>query len=225
MRNPRAVLFSATGKGAMTDTLPRATTRARARTRTRLLDAATEVFAEIGVDAASVEAICERAGFSRGAFYSNFATKDELLIALTERFSEQKIDQVAARVRDLEASGEELTPTQVVERLIDVAIDNRIGILLASEIRTRALRDAELGRMYTAWQEGMVERITGFIDDLLRIYALKPRLPLPEFARLVVQTWEDAAVSSVMSGLDPAETNRLVSSRTALLATALLDPA
>jgi AcrR family transcriptional regulator len=209
----------------MTDVVQRPSTRARERTRARLLDAASEVFAEVGVDAASVEAICERAGFSRGAFYSNFGSKDQLLFALTERFAEQKIVKVEQRVRDLEASGEELSPTEVVERLIDVAIDKRVGILLASEIRIRALRDPDLGRMYIAWQDGMVERIAGFVDDLLRIYSLKSRIPVAEMARLVVQTWEDAAVSAVMSGLDAAETTRLVSSRTALLATGLVEPA
>ena len=34
---------------------------------------------------ASVEEVCERAGYTRGAFYSNFATKDELLVALLDR--------------------------------------------------------------------------------------------------------------------------------------------
>jgi AcrR family transcriptional regulator len=44
------------------------------RTRAALLDAAGEVFAERGFQGASVEAIAERAGFSRGAFYSNFSS-------------------------------------------------------------------------------------------------------------------------------------------------------
>ena len=57
----------------------------RRKTRDRLIDAAYEVFAETGVHAASVEMITERAGFTRGAFYSNFDTKEELFFALAER--------------------------------------------------------------------------------------------------------------------------------------------
>ena len=60
----------------------------RAQTRDRLMDAALDVFAERGVLAASVEEVCERAGFTRGAFYSNFATKDELCVALLTRACE-----------------------------------------------------------------------------------------------------------------------------------------
>jgi AcrR family transcriptional regulator len=53
--------------------------------------AASEVFAESGFDGASVEAICERAGFTRGAFYSNFASKEELFFGLVQQVSEAKI--------------------------------------------------------------------------------------------------------------------------------------
>lgn len=55
---------------------------ARAETRHRLLDGAAEVIRERGFGAASVEAIAEAAGFSRGAFYSNFETKEQLFVEL-----------------------------------------------------------------------------------------------------------------------------------------------
>jgi AcrR family transcriptional regulator len=54
----------------------------RAQTRTALLAAAARVIARRGYAGASVEAITEAAGFSRGAFYSNFATKEELVLEL-----------------------------------------------------------------------------------------------------------------------------------------------
>ena len=81
----------------MTDTAA-APTRRRENTRARLMDAAAEVFAEVGMDAASVEAVCERAGFTRGAFYSNFASKDELFLALCERSAATTIAAVRERV-------------------------------------------------------------------------------------------------------------------------------
>lgn len=59
-------------------------TRRRGETRARLLLGAREVIAEHGVHGASVEEICDRAGFTRGAFYSNFSDKDELVLALFE---------------------------------------------------------------------------------------------------------------------------------------------
>lgn len=56
----------------------------RQRTRSALQDAALTVFARRGVAGASIEEICEEGGFTRGAFYSNYATKDELVLALID---------------------------------------------------------------------------------------------------------------------------------------------
>ena len=61
-------------------------------TRDKLFDAAAQVFEDQGIGGASIEAIAAAAGFTRGAFYSNFKSKDELIIAMLE-------DHVAQTVR------------------------------------------------------------------------------------------------------------------------------
>lgn len=57
----------------------------RERTRTLLLDSAKELFAQNGIAETSIEQITEHAGYSRGAFYSNFDDKDALVLVLIER--------------------------------------------------------------------------------------------------------------------------------------------
>src|SRR5712691_9354782 len=61
-------------------------TRAESRRRTRvhLLEAAVEVFARRGFHGASVEEVAEVAGYTKGAVYSNFTSKDELFLAVLE---------------------------------------------------------------------------------------------------------------------------------------------
>jgi AcrR family transcriptional regulator len=66
-------------------------------TREKLFGAAARVFEEQGIGGASIEAVAAAAGFTRGAFYSNFKSKDELIIAMLEDHVEQSI----ARIRDL----------------------------------------------------------------------------------------------------------------------------
>jgi AcrR family transcriptional regulator len=61
-------------------------------TRDKLFEAAARVFEEQGIGGVSIEAIAAAAGFSRGAFYSNFKSKDELIIAMIE-------DHVARSIR------------------------------------------------------------------------------------------------------------------------------
>jgi AcrR family transcriptional regulator len=56
----------------------------RDETRQRIFAAAAGVFAESGVAAASIEQIAAAAGFTRGAFYSNFMSKDELAAAMLD---------------------------------------------------------------------------------------------------------------------------------------------
>jgi AcrR family transcriptional regulator len=56
----------------------------QARTRAALLDAAARVFVERGFQGASVELIAAEAGFTRGAFYSNFSSKEELFAELLQ---------------------------------------------------------------------------------------------------------------------------------------------
>jgi AcrR family transcriptional regulator len=57
----------------------------------KLFEAAARVFEEQGIGGASIEAIAAAAGFTRGAFYSNFDSKDELIIAMLEDHVEQSI--------------------------------------------------------------------------------------------------------------------------------------
>ena len=60
-------------------------------TREKLFEAAARVFEEQGIGGASIEAIAAAAGFTRGAFYSNFNSKDELIIAMLEDHVEQTV--------------------------------------------------------------------------------------------------------------------------------------
>src|SRR5438270_1602875 len=63
----------------------------RDATRDKRFEAAARVFEEQGIGSASIEAIAAAAGFSRGAFYSNFNSKDDLIIAMLEDHVEQSI--------------------------------------------------------------------------------------------------------------------------------------
>ena len=73
-------------------------------TRDKLFEAAARVFEEQGIGGASIETIAAAAGFSRGAFYSNFTSKDELIIAMLENHVELSI----LRLHDLLAKHKSL---------------------------------------------------------------------------------------------------------------------
>jgi len=94
---------------------------AQALTRRRLLDAAAEVFAEQGFRAASLSDVADRAGYTIGAVYSNFASKDEVFHALMrERLRMAEEGLAAAFPEDASSSA---VPADSVEDRIDQELD------------------------------------------------------------------------------------------------------
>jgi AcrR family transcriptional regulator len=203
------------------------TTRRRDATRQRLLDAAAEVFAEVGLDAASVEAVCERAGFTRGAFYSNFESKDELFLELARRVTGERLVAVQERVAELEAEGtlevSADSALEIVQRVLDIAGDDRLGVLLLSEIRIRALRDPQLAQAYLAWDDELLRSVTQIVADIERAKGLRLRVTAAEAARMLVTIWDSSTVRGTMAGIDYDEICRRTNEDIARAATLVLD--
>jgi AcrR family transcriptional regulator len=89
----------------------------------KLFEAAARVFEEQGIGGASIEAIVAAAGFTRGAFYSNFKSKDELIIAMLE-------DHVAQSIRrnlDLLAKHDNLADFLAALRGMDRSQQDPLG--------------------------------------------------------------------------------------------------
>ena len=86
----------------MTSAVPVRLTRAQSRQRTReaLVSAAMGVFARSGYAGASVDAIAAQAGYTVGALYANFGTKQELFLAVFERHCAEEL----AALRELTAT-------------------------------------------------------------------------------------------------------------------------
>jgi AcrR family transcriptional regulator len=82
---------------SVTETLPRkrlTRNEIREQTRSRLLEAALQLFRKAGIEGFSVEDVSEMAGYSRGAFYSHFESKDDLVCAVLERENQRGYKQV-----------------------------------------------------------------------------------------------------------------------------------
>ncbi|GHB08839.1 TetR family transcriptional regulator [Streptomyces tendae] len=118
-------------------------TRRRVRTRANLLDAAFAVFAAKGFGRVSIEEVCEAAGYSRGAFYSNFDSLDELFFALYEQRADLIAEQVSAA---LAADGPDLDVPAAVERVSEVLLLDRDWLLVKTDFLVHAARDPEVAR-------------------------------------------------------------------------------
>ncbi|MGX4694119.1 TetR/AcrR family transcriptional regulator [Streptomyces sp. JNUCC 63] len=138
---------------------PRVTGR-RLRTRAKLLDAAFAVFAAKGFGRVSIEEVCEAAGYSRGAFYSNFTTLDELFFALYRQRAELIADQVAGA---LAADGPDLDVPAAVDRVTEVLLLDLDWLLVKTDFLVHAARRPAVARTLLEHRA----RLRGAIADRL----------------------------------------------------------
>ncbi|MGH9243538.1 MAG: TetR/AcrR family transcriptional regulator [Acidimicrobiales bacterium] len=123
----------------------------KARTREALVDAAAQVFAERGFHLASLEQVADRAGFTIGAVYSNFAGKEELFLVVLDRWGVEEavaLGQGLAAVRTAEAAVEAVDtwfrerwsdPTRLFA-IAEFMLHSRTRPAALDALRERALR-------------------------------------------------------------------------------------
>jgi AcrR family transcriptional regulator len=132
----------------------------REQTRERLLEAARKMFVKKGLAATSVEDIAETAGYTRGAFYSNFDDKPELLLELVRR------DHDSAQV-DLRAVMDEGgTPAEVNARAIAYYsryFRDRECFLLWVEATLLSYRDTAFQERFNAFRHEKLDQISAYI--------------------------------------------------------------
>jgi AcrR family transcriptional regulator len=137
----------------------------RAETRRALLDAAARVFARQGLHGASVEAVSEEAGFSRGALYSNFKSKEDLFLALYE----ERIDRRRRELREvMQRAGDPAEGIAPASANVMQSLDReREWFLLYFEFVLHAARDAEFADRFERLREqGLAELADGVAAGL-----------------------------------------------------------
>ncbi len=139
--------------------------RRRQLTRDALIAAAAHVFTHKGFHAASLDEIAETAGFTRGAIYSNFGSKEELLFAVIDHFEDVRLAGVAEAI-EAEANGDP-TSAAVAAGNIWRKLFFRPQELLALnlELRLYALRNPEARKRLAELERQTSDKLTSFIED------------------------------------------------------------
>ncbi|GAA3654882.1 TetR/AcrR family transcriptional regulator [Microbacterium marinilacus] len=187
-------------------------TRSRENTRARLLDAAAQVFAEVGLGEASVEAICERAGFTRGAFYSNFESKDEMFLELAKHVAQDRVAAVRARIDEINGGqGLHIDPedTAAIVDILDAIGNDRLSGLLMQEITIHAMRDREFAAAYVAQEREMVGEVVQLIEEIRTTKCLSLRVPSHDAARMILAVWSDVSARAAIAGVSDEELSEL----------------
>lgn len=174
--------------------MPKGVTGRRPRTRAALLEAALETFAEHGFHAASIEQICERAGYTRGAYYSNFASKEELFLALFDEHSERIVQRLAEAVDAL--GPDDYTLERVAELASRVEPDERDWYLVSTEFTLHAIRDPQAAWVLARHDARLRAEIARAIELVLRRSGRELTVDADRFARMIVALREGGLAQS-----------------------------
>jgi AcrR family transcriptional regulator len=186
-------------------------TKRRPQTLARLLDAALEAFAENGFGGTRIEDVCERAGYTRGAFYSNFASKEELFFALFDRHAERVLERFEKQAAALGAGP--VTLADIAAALAEIDDDERTWYLVTTEFTLSAIRDPDAARRLAEHDARLRTEAVGLLGELLTRadLVLRPGVELEALVRMLIAVREGALAQSYVEPeeLPPGTLERL----------------
>lgn len=177
----------------------------RFETQDKLIAATREILIVDGIEGCTLENICSRAGFTRGAFYSNFATKESLLGALAEDEYANLIDRLREQVQKWAANPKRVAKScavdsdaprngadqhLVMEDLLFEALD-AIGIdkelyVIHSELLTRSVRDADWGSRLLDLNSEFIAELSNVLTAILNAAGRTPTKSIRALTHAVV---------------------------------------
>lgn len=184
--------------------------RRRIETRRRLLAAAAELFDERGTIGQSVEELSTRAGYTRGAFYSNFATVDELYLALHQEQSAVVWVRLHHAI-DVEVSAPtaETTLDEAVGRLLDSLPGDREWFSLRAVLLAKAAADPAFAGAMSIDRGEVASELGERLAAFARVHGRDPVVGASELAKAVVAA-HVGAVGLAPVDADASRTRRTV---------------
>ncbi|MBV7363337.1 TetR/AcrR family transcriptional regulator [Actinomycetaceae bacterium TAE3-ERU4] len=160
--------------------------RKRLATRARLMEAATQLFAHKGVSATTLEEICEQAGFTRGALYSNFTDKTDLLVCVIQDEYEKLFAHLEKMWKIALDSEQPQSLELIVSGIIESLPLNRDFILLRQQLALSSLRSPELAEITIPLSDQFANSLGSFISDSLKSLKRRPTVGTLELGEFVI---------------------------------------
>ena len=158
---------------------------AQQRTREMLLRVAAKLVAEKGFGAVSIGDITSAAGFTKGASYSNFESREAMLLELMRQVHQQQ----RTAMNELESAAPPSDLAQALDQLAEIAArhsNSTTAALLVGEMQLEARRNPASASPVRAGFEEQLNRFAGWIDKVLESAANRPALPSHELARTIM---------------------------------------
>lgn len=165
------------------------------------MDAAEEVFAKRGFGGTALEDIAEVAGYTRGAIYSHFGTKEELFLAVTERHLLRFLEGFEGVIASFE-SLEDLNVAQFAERWRELTIAGPDSAALGYEFSLFLLRNPDAHERLAAKREETTRALADYIDSHIARLGGTLTIPAETMARVLIASHEGVTISSHLDKAD-----------------------
>jgi AcrR family transcriptional regulator len=193
---------------------PRVTKR-RAETRANLIEAAYRLFADRGFGQVRIDDVCAAAGYTRGAFYSNFDSLDELFFTLYDESARLIVGQVTEAL-----TADDINPRveAVIERVTATLLLDRDWLLIKTDFLLHAARNPAVADRLVAHRQQLRTVIETRLDGARERLTLPDAVAdIPNAARAVVAAYDAVTVQLLLDGDPQAARTWLTRLLTALL--------
>jgi len=179
--------------------MPKVVPEYKEEARSRILDAASRVFAEKGYHEATMEDVAKQLGVSKGALYLYFSSKERLFEAMS-RTAPRAFKEILYSTFNTQAN-----PVESATRFFD-AMMKRFGSnpRLSLEILSEASRNPALRRVLRQNQEEYANGLASFLEGLRKIRLIGDSLELLPLAYSLIALW-NGLETLVVSGLSLAD--------------------
>ena len=171
-------------------------------TRSLLLDAAEEVFAEKGFIPATLDDIAHAAGYTKGAIYKHFATKEDLFLAVSDRYWRRYFDNFA----EVMSTSEQVTARELDEiatRWRQLSRDRGAEhAALGHEFTLYLLRNPDARERVAAKRAQVLEQLSTFIVEGIDHIGATLRIAPRTFAQVLVATSDSVVLGSELDDVD-----------------------
>jgi AcrR family transcriptional regulator len=171
-------------------------------TRSLLLDAAEEVFAEKGFTPATLDDIAHAAGYTKGAIYKHFVTKEDLFLAVSDRYWRRYFDNFAEVMSTAKHVGAgELD--EIASRWRQLSVDRGAEhAALGHEFTLYLLRNPEARERVAAKRAEVVKALGKFVVQGIDRLGGALLVPPETFARVLVATSDAVVLASQLDDVD-----------------------
>lgn len=165
-------------------------------TRQLLVQSAVETFAQFGFHGASVDKIAECAGFSKGAVYAHFRSKEELFLAIMEQQMQLHIHNIHQAIDRHHSLSHFI---ESMDQYFDsVRLKNRTWSMLHMEFLLYAMREESVRQKWSTMIAESIEQMSKAIEKLMAKQTEEARLSAVELAWTILSLENGMAIFSYM---------------------------